>query len=338
MIRTYVWVAFLATLVSLTACGGGAGTESPETPAPQPPQRTIDEIVIGAANQGLDSIIVYIDDGSDITHYAAGHYDRESERPVNAEDLFKIASISKLYIAVAVAKLVTENVIGLDDSLSLWLPELSGRIANAEQATIRHLVEHRSGIPDFDSAPGFSWQNAHQDIEATLALVYDLPADFAADARYEYSNTNYLLLARVMDRVLGFSHRDYIQQAILDPLELQHTFNTYQPDFDEQLISGYWQGLNRKGQDYQIPGGSMVATASDVGRFIRALNDGSLLSAEERQHYIYWFEHSGWLPGYQSVAGYNVSNDTVVVQFVSTTGDDSEQIANDTYQDILDTL
>jgi len=85
-------------------------------------------------------------------------------------------------------------------------------------------------------------------------------------------------------------------------------------------MSGYAvdYDLDIKGNDF----GSMVATAEDVGRFIRALNTGNLLSSEERETYlqVYKLDHTGLLPGYQSIAEYNAELDAVVVMFNNTSG------------------
>jgi len=78
--------------------------------------------------------------------------------------------------------------------------------------------------------------------------------------------------------------------------------------------------------DYIGPGGSMIATAQDVGIFLLALIDGSLLSDDEQSMYssIYEYEHTGWVPGYQSIARYDEDSDSVVILFVNSTGGDSE--------------
>ena len=89
--------------------------------------------------------------------------------------------------------------------------------------------------------------------------------------------------------------------------------------------------------DYATPGGSMVATAQDVGVFLRALNDGSLLDDNEQTIYssIYEYEHAGWLPGYHSIARYHRDIDAAVVQFVSTTGGNTELTTNVVYNRIV---
>ena len=112
--------------------------------------------------------------------------------------------------------------------------------------------------------------------------------------------------------------------AILNPLGLTHTFGLLSDVDSNAVVSGYdshFHGDVRK-LDFVSPGSSMVATAEDVGIFLRALNDGSLLNDDERKIYssIYEYEHTGLLPGYQSIARYHKDIDTVVIQFVNTSG------------------
>ena len=84
----------------------------------------------------------------------------------------------------------------------------------------------------------------------------------------------------------------------------------------------------------------MVATAQDGGIFLKALNDGSLLNDDEQAIYssIYEYEHTGWVPGYYSIARYHEDNDTVVIQFVSTTGGDTIGLSNIVYNRIVKIL
>jgi hypothetical protein len=106
------------------------------------------------------------------------------------------------------------------------------------------------------------------------------------------------------------------------------------------LVKGYWGTEERSMQDYVIPGGSMISTVKDIAIFIRALNTGTLLSPAEKTVYasVYWFNHSGWLPGYQSVAHYYNDIDTVLIQFINTTGGNSENIASSSYEQIVNLL
>jgi CubicO group peptidase (beta-lactamase class C family) len=269
--------------------------------------------------------------------YTAGIQNRGTKSPAEATSLFKIASISKLFIAVSTVKLAVQAQLSLNDTLAIWLPELADSIENSQTITIAQMIQHRSGIADFDSQTGFDWQNGHTDIDNTLLYALDKPADFPPDSQYEYSNTNYLLLAKILDKVLGYSHKIYISENILIPLSMHDTYLELSEIDTSRLVKGYWGGIERSMQDYVIPGGAMISTVKDIALFLRALNTGTLLSAEEKEVYasVYWFNHSGWLPGYQSVANYQKNIDAVVIQFVNTTGGNSENIASASNEQIV---
>ncbi len=239
--------------------------------------------------------------------------------------MFKIASISKLYIAAATSKIIYEGSLSLDKRLAEYLPDLDGRIENAEIITLRMMLQHRSGIPNFyDEEYGYPWGETPMSTWKTLELVLDMPADFKPNKKYEYSNTNYLLIGEILDRTLGYSHHQYIKEEILIPLELNDTYSLLSEINLDDLTSGYHIGwdMDVKQNNYIIPGGSMIATIKDVGVFLRALIDGSLLNKQEQEIYssIYKYEHTGLLPGYQSIARYNEDIDAVVILFINTSG------------------
>lgn len=285
-------------------------------PLPDSVQEQVDD----AAGYGLDGIVIYVDHaGRPPEFYAAGWKDRERRIPADPNAFFKIASISKLYVAAATAKLVSAGSLSLEDTLDHYFPELVGRIENADRISLRMLLQHRSGIPNYTAQPGFLWYDPPKSADEVLDLVLDLPADFEPDSQYGYSNTNYFLIRQILDKTLGYSHRRYIKDEILVPLGLHNTFGSiHDVDLDE-VMSGYYVGAD---SDFKHIDTGMVATAEDVGRFLRALNDGTLLSDDEQAIYssIYEYGHTGWVLGYYSIARYFEDIDTTVVQFVNTTG------------------
>ena len=169
------------------------------------------------------------------------------------------------------------------------------------------------------------------------------------------------MIARSFDSCVDRGSRGLIAQAVRSCAERgirhfcygQFTYGSKRPDglaqfkthngFRQFDLLRYYVPLNVRGRiamalgahhavaqhmkplDYVIPGGSMVATAQDVSIFLRALNDGSLLNDEEQAIYssIYVYEHTGLLPGYQSIARYQKDMDTVVIQFTNTSGGNS---------------
>jgi len=309
----------------------------------KPLPSTVQEQVSDATNYDLDGIIVYVDKkGRPPEYYSAGWKNREHKVPADPHALFKTASISKLYIAAATAKLISQKQLSLDKTLADYLPELAGRIENADHITLRMMLQHRSGIPNFIDDPKFPWENLPADVNGLLKFGLDKPADFKPDSDYRYSNTNYLLIGMIIDQTLGYSHHHFIKKEILDRLGLRHTYSLLSEVNLKDLVSGYYIGYDGdlKEQNFVGPGGSMVATAEDVGIFLRALNDGSLLSADEQTIYssIYVSEHTGLLPGYSSIARYYSDIDTVVIQFVNTSGGNSWMITEIIYKRIVKIL
>lgn len=289
---------------------------------------TVQEQVDKSVDQGLDGVIVYVDQaGKEPAFYTAGVQNKLTQAPIDPNAYFKIGSIHKLYIATAIAKLDSAGTLSVDDTLAKHMPELEGRIEYADQITIRMMVQHRSGIPNFTDDSEFDWLTPLPDGDAVLALVLDDPADFEPDTEYRYSNTNYFLLERIIDKVLGYSHQQYVYDEVLAPIGLTHTFFSIDEVDLDDLVSGY---LYEDDEDLKNLDQGMVATASDVGAFVRALNDGTLLNDDEQTIYsaLYEYGHDGWVPGYHSMAHYYADIDTVVVQFASTVGGETWGTAN----------
>ena len=280
---------------------------------------TVQEQVNKAIGYGFDGAIVYVDQaGQPPEFYAAGWHDRKNKVPADPNALFKIASIGKLYDAVAITKLVNNQRLSLDKTLADYFPDLVERIEYADEITLRMLVKHQSGIPNLTDTPNF-WTDPPKSSEEALERILDLPANFKPGEDYEYSNTNYLLISELIKKVLGYSHQQYIKKEVLAPLGLKNTFGTIHEVNMKDLMSGYYVGVEDdiKTVDY----GSMVATAEDVGIFLRALNDGSLFDEGGQDIYssLYEYEHTGLIPGYQSIAKYHKDIDAVVIQFMNTT-------------------
>lgn len=339
---------FACILAALPGCGGGGGGGSSNTPIeqtnPTPPAEsatTLQGVLDEGVNRGVDGLVLAVlDSNGSLELYTAGIQDRSSQAVMDSQSLFKVASISKLFIAAATTQIIHRGLLSLEDTLAQHLPKLAPSIENSGVITVRNLLQHRSGVPDFDSQAGFSWHNAHTDIVQVLGYALGHAADFPPNARYEYSNTNYLLLAMILDKVLGYSHHRHIQDFILHPLGLADTYHILAEADPARLISGYWDGVNTTQRDYVVPGGSMISTAADVATFLDALARGMLLNSQEQATYeaVYWLKHSGWLPGYQTIANYESIPDVSIVLHLNNTGSPSEGVISDTYNGILEIL
>lgn len=309
-----------AMLAGLGALGGCAHL----SPLPA----TLPEVLAESTGDRLDGLIVYVDrKGHAPRSGAAGWKDRASRAPSDPQALFKIASISKLYIAAAAARLAARRQLSLDGTLAEYLPDLTQDIVNADRITLRQLLQHRSGLFNITDAPQFPWFAPLPDLAGYVALARGKPAVFEPGARHHYSNTNYLFIGALLDRRLGYSHQRYIAQELLAPLGLTHTYADLAQADTARLVGGHHPAHtgDLKTVAYPIPGGSMVATARDVGIFLRALRDGTLLAKDEQALYssVYVYEHTGLLPGYLSIVRHHRELDAVVVLFANTSAADA---------------
>lgn len=284
-----------------------------------PLPNSIQEQVDRAADYGFDGIIVYVDKkGEPPRSFTSGYKNRATKTPADPKSLFKIASVDKLYTALAIAKMARSGKLSLDQSLEFYLPELKGKIEYADEISLKMMVQHRSGIPNFTNTHLY-WVAPKESDEEKLALILNLPANFKPGEDYQYSNTNYLLLGKIMDKVLGYNHFQFIQEEILKPLDLHNTFASIQDVDLADVMSGYYVGYEQDLKTDNV--GSMLATAADLSTFIRALNEGTVFRDEEEQKIyasLYEFGHTGLIPGYQTIAKYHPEMDAVVIQFTNT--------------------
>ncbi|MCG8576263.1 MAG: beta-lactamase family protein [Flavobacteriales bacterium] len=280
-----------------------------------------------AVEKNYDGAILCVHNAHETKLYTAGYKERDLQIPASADDLFKIASISKLYIAVACAKLINDGTLDKNKSVAEYLPHLADRIENSTDISLRMLIQHRSGIPNFTADSNYPWDEPFATVEETLEFSLDKPADFKPDKRRKYSNTNYLLIGEILNHELGYHHQTYIKSKILIPLNLQNTYGSMSQADTDKMMSGYFEGYEPdiKNNDFVAPGGSMVGTAEDVAIFLSALNEGTLLNDNEQSVYnsLYELEHTGLLPGYQSIARYHEDIQTSVVLFVNRSGENT---------------
>jgi len=286
------------------------------TPLPN----TVQEQVNQVSAYGFDGIIVCVHQkGNKPEFFTSGFKNRDSKTPANPKSLFKIASVSKLYTALAVTKLASNGDLSLDKTLAHYFPALVGRIENAETITLRMMVQHRSGIPNYTDTKNY-WAHPKPTDTERLELILDLPANFPPDSDVEYSNTNYLLLSKLIEKVSGETKFQYLKTNVFNPLNLHNTYGSIQDVDLKEVMSGYHVGYENdlKTDD----NGVMLATAEDLGKFIWALNDGTAFKDKKEQEIyssLYRYEHTGLIPGYQTIAKYHKDLDAVVIQFTNTT-------------------
>jgi CubicO group peptidase (beta-lactamase class C family) len=153
-----------------------------------------------------------------------GAADLENEIPVTASTVFNIASVSKQFTGLAISMLAEQGKIILDEDVHTYIPELP---AYEKQVTIRHLLHHSSGIKDCYEAmttAGWRWDDvfAYDDILRITTKLKKL--NFEPGTRYAYSNTEYVLLQEIVQRITKQSFNDWTRQNIFDPIGMKHSY------------------------------------------------------------------------------------------------------------------
>lgn len=216
--------------------------------------------------------------------------------PMHAIDRFRAGSIAKPFVSVAVLQLVERGRLSLDARLTSVLPlSVVGRFPTAADISVRMLLSHRSGIPDW-LTPAVNDEIAHHpDKIWTVAEILEIaaaqPPLFPPGTSYSYSNTNYNLLGLIIERVTGRSWRDQITRRVIDPLDLKRT--TLPAPGDRFLTGAYAHGYGQvDGRTVDMTdidpsmagaagGGALVTTVQDLTGFLDSLLAGHLFSKRD---------------------------------------------------------
>jgi len=267
-------------------------------------------------------------------HEAYGIADRASGRPIQPTDIFRIGSVTKQFTAAAIMSLAEINRLSLDDPLTR---HLSLDLPSWRAITIRHLLGHTSGIPNFTELPGASaWR--YRDPDAVIAELSRLPLAFEPGARFAYDNTGYVILARVVEQVSGDNFGHYLARRLFAPAGLRRTGFVADPPPAGRAIGYLRQGSQFTPAPWisnvrQSGAGALYSTAADQAAWQEALWAGRVIGAaslsamatEYQQHNGYgltiWqqdgqrrIEHSGRVAGYTAmVSRFPEKHLTVVV-------------------------
>ncbi|MEV6305545.1 serine hydrolase domain-containing protein [Actinoplanes sp. NPDC051861] len=217
----------------------------------------------------------------DLWRGASGAAEYGTTRPVPIDSRFRIGSVTKTFVAVVVLQLVAEGRLRLDDTV------FPGRAV-----TVRHLLGHTSGVPDYrptlpmPPSPGFfanRWRTWTPDEligrVATLPPVFEEPG-----SKFDYSNTNYLLLGKIIENVTGHPYAKEIERRVTGPLRLRGTsLPGTSPRLRGPHPHGYVPGetglvdLTEMNPSVMGAGGEMISTTADLQRFLARLLGGHLL-------------------------------------------------------------
>src|SRR5215469_5192570 len=253
--------------------------------APAGLQRAAEQLVA----DGAPGVIIMTRRGQQVSHVVAGLADRATGQLMRPQDKVRIGSITKTFVATVVLQLAAERRLSLNDSVQKWLPGvITGHGYHPAQITIRQLLQQTSGIQDYVSAPGFlteanlakTWQ-PQQLVDIALRLGPPVHG-------WLYSDTNYILLGMIIQKVTGQSPVTEISRRILAPLGLHDTsFPLTSKQMPAPYAHGYYGRIDVThlvSPSVSWTAGAMISTVDDVARFYQALLTRRLLPpAQQRE-------------------------------------------------------
>jgi D-alanyl-D-alanine carboxypeptidase len=263
----------------------------------------------------------------------------------------RIGSETKTFTATAVLQLVGEGKVGLEDPISKYVKG----VPNGANITVRELGDMRSGLVDFTdneaweaeylAAPARSWKPRQ-----LLAASFGLPPSFSPDQSWEYSNTNYVLLGLLVQKVTGERIGPYVERHILDPLHLDQTSVPSGAEFPRPHADGYTPAspagplVNTTEWNFSWAwsAGTMISTLHDLRIWAKAVATGTLLKPDvqhQRERFLPippfslagygfglfdldgWIGHDGAVPGYESLTVYLPSKEATMVILLNSDAD-----------------
>ena len=304
---------------------------------------------------GLNGVVLYAEQGQIVYEKAMGWKQVQRQRDsLHIDDAFQLSSDSKMFTAEAIMLLHAQGRLDYDDDICQYIPEFPYK-----GVTIRHLLNHRSGLPRYDSMADEFWPDRKKPFsnEALIKMLVERkPEPYGApDATYFYNNINYALLASVVERVTGEHFEDFMKQNIFDPLGMSHSYIYSMrnmesvPFYMECDVPGhelYRSGAVKLQDDYLngVMGDKiMFSTVDDIYKYSLALDCHLLLpdslqqeafrpgSPEWKHEENYGFGwrmsrehpdflfHYGWWKGYRSVIIKNTVKNRLLVVLTNTT-------------------
>ncbi len=206
--------------------------------------------------------------------------------PVTDSTVFEIGSISKQFVSAAVMLLVQDDRIGLDDPIHQYLSNLPSEWLGV---TVRHLLTHTSGIPDYEEIRTYDVYGFRLTPEEVIQIAHSRPMDFTPGAGWYYSNTGYFLLSMIVERIEGRPLGQVLQSRIFEPLGMTQTRMADPEAIIPHRASGYWVNktgelINRRPTETSstLGAGGILSSAHDLVKWDEALYGDQLLSAESK--------------------------------------------------------
>lgn len=281
-----------------------------------------------------------------------GLADLEHDISVRADSVFPIASVTKNFTAAAILQLADRGLLSLDDDIGKFHPDFPHR---GRGVTVRRLLDHTAGVHSMTSMPAY-WAQIGEAIEPAklIAIFRDAPLDFEPGSRYAYSNSGYVLLGAIVEKVSGMSYGEYLRTRLFAPLGLTQTRYCGTAALVPRRVRGYAKTeggafVNARHVDMSqgYAAGGVCSTVSDLLQWQHALHHGRVLEPKTYAAMIAPGEgrtyglgigtasldehrtlfHAGGIHGFDAMAAAYPADDLQIVVLANAGGDTAAEVA-----------
>jgi CubicO group peptidase (beta-lactamase class C family) len=262
----------------------------------------VDEYVNAYVKMGrFSGSILIAQNGKVLVSKGYGMANYEHDVPNTPQTKFRLGSITKQFTSMSIMQLQEKGLLNVDDPVIKHIPDYP---ETGKKITIHHLLTHTSGIPNFTSFPDYvKTMMLPSPAEKTVGRFMDKPLDFEPGEKYSYSNSGYILIGYVIEKVTGKSYEEYIQENIFKPLNMKNTGYDHHITLLKHRATGYDLTddgpVNAEYIDMTIPhaAGALYSTVEDLYTWDRALYTEKLVSKNSMEKIFAPFKNDygyGW--------------------------------------------
>jgi CubicO group peptidase (beta-lactamase class C family) len=284
--KTCIRTVILAlALLAVTGCGQiGLGA------TPQPTQQQEMEAFVQAhLATGNFMGAVLVARGDEVLFQGGyGKANLELDVPNTPESVFRLGSLTKQFTAAAILQLQEQGLLDINDTVDRYLPGYP----HGDEITIYQLLNHTSGIPDYEFLESRMVYRNAVSLDALMAKFSGLPFDYKPGSQFKYSSSGYVILTAIIEKVSGQSYADYLAEHIFQPLGMEAT----RYDNADTVLPGRASGYTWDGDAYHnaeffdmsnaAGAGGLVSTVGDMYKWDQALYTDAVLSAAAREAYF----------------------------------------------------
>lgn len=285
--------------------------------------------------QSMGTFSIY-KNGVEVYSNSIGYLDIESKKDAQVDSKYRVGSISKMFTAAIIMKLVESKKLKLSTPLTRFFP----RIKNSSRISIESMLNHSSGIYNFTNTDEYlTYQYKPLSRDELYQRILEFGSSFDPGEKADYSNSNYVLLSIIAEKVTKKSFDELIQEMICKPIGLQDTYFGGKISTSNNETSSYkkvkkWERQKETDMSILLGAGAVVSTASDINKFLNAFFNDKIVTSDSRKKMMkiengyglglfktpyeskVSYGHNGGIDGFQSMA-YYMPEENVSITYLS---------------------